>query len=401
MTPGVPGNSLEVALTPLRGRSIIRPDSVSLSTRFPRRGVRVAEGARLESVCGGNLTVGSNPTLSAILPPPESAIPEGSMMRSRTAVLLSIILICAGAPPARAATQALSEVFRRVAPAVVEIHTQETGLPTVPEGQPVSIAGLGSGVLISPDGKVLTAAHVVQTADVIEVQFLTGESLKARVLSSEPSADVALLQLERPPRGPFVAKLGDSDAVEVGEQVFVVGAPLGVSHTLTVGYISGRRRPNATFSGMSRAEYFQTDAAVNQGNSGGPMFNLQGEIIGIVSYILSHSGGSEGLGFAITSKVARQLMLEQKSFWSGVNGYMLSGDLAQVFNVPPPGVGVLVQRIAADSPAERAGLKGGTMRATIGDEDLIVGGDIVLAIQGVSLAEPNGLATARQKITEL
>src|SRR2546422_7478128 len=141
MTPGVPGNSLEVALTPLRGRSIIRPDSVSLSTRFPRRGVRVAEGARLESVCGGNLTVGSNPTLSAILPPPESAIPEGSMMRSRTAVHLSIILICAGAPPARAATQALSEVFRRVDPAGVAVPTQETGVPTMPQGQPVSISG--------------------------------------------------------------------------------------------------------------------------------------------------------------------------------------------------------------------------------------------------------------------
>ena len=109
----------------------------------------------MESVCGGNLTVGSNPTLSAILLPPESAIPEGSMMRSRTAVLLSIILICAGASPARAATQALSEVFRRVDPAVVEIHTQETGLPTMPQGQPVSISGLGSSVLIQEAGGLI------------------------------------------------------------------------------------------------------------------------------------------------------------------------------------------------------------------------------------------------------
>ena len=354
----------------------------------------------MESVCGGNLTVGSNPTLSAILPPPDSAIPEGFMMRSRTAVLLSIILICAGAPPGRAATQALSEVFRRVDPAVVEIHTQETGLPTMPQGQPVSIAGLGSGVLISPDGKVLTAAHVVQTADAIEVQFLTGESLKARVLSSEPSADVALLQLEKPPKSPFVARLGDSDAVEVGESVFVVGAPLGVSHTLTDGYVSARRKPNATFSGMSRAEFFQTDAAINQGNSGGPMFNMQGEVIGIVSYILSHSGGSEGLGFAVTSKVARQLM-EQKSFWSGVSGYMLSGDLAHVFNIPPPGVGLLVQKVVSGSPADRLGLRGGSIKASIGDEDLIVGGDIILGILGISLSGPNSLTIIRQKITSL
>src|SRR2546428_14066573 len=119
---------------------------------------------------------------------------------------------------------------------------------------------------------------------------------------------------------------------------------------------------------MSRAEFFQADAAINQGNSGGPLFNMKGEVIGIVSHILSHSGGSEGLGFAVTSKVARQL-LEQKSFWSGLGGFMLSGDMAQVFNPPPPGVGLLVQRVAAGSPAERMGLKAGTTRASIGDEE--------------------------------
>ncbi len=321
-------------------------------------------------------------------------------MKPRPVALLSILIffICAGRAPVGAET--LVEVFRRVNPAVVEIHTKETDLPPGPEGQPVSVAGLGSGVLISPDGKILTAAHVVQTADAIEVELLTGETLKARVLSSEPSADVALLQLEKPPRGPFVAKIGDSDAVDVGAPIFVVGAPLGVSHTLTVGYISGHRKPNATYSGMSRAEFFQTDAAINQGNSGGPMFNMQGEVIGIVSHILSHSGGSEGLGFAVTSKVAREL-LEQKSFWSGVNGYMLSADLARVFNVPPPGIGLLVQRVAAGSPAERLGLRAGTTRATVGDEDLIVGGDIILDILGIPLSAPSSVATIRQKITDL
>src|SRR5213594_2348540 len=205
------------------------------------------------------------------------------MTRSLPLVLVSLLLAVAG--PAVAADPGLSEVFKRVNPAVVEIHTKETEIARGGMAQPVNVAGLGSGVLISPDGKILTAAHVVQTADDIEVEFLTGEKIRAKVVSSEPTADVALVQLEKPPRAPFVVKIGDSDAVDVGEQVFVVGAPLGVSHTLTVGFISGRRKPNATFSGMSRVEYFQTDAAVNQGNSGGPMFNMQGEVIGIVSYI--------------------------------------------------------------------------------------------------------------------
>jgi S1-C subfamily serine protease len=321
-------------------------------------------------------------------------------MRARPFLFLSLVLAGAG-PAAAPAEESLPETFKRVNPAVVEIHTRETDVVPGGPGQQVAVAGLGSGVMIAPEGKILTAAHVVQTADAIEVEFLTGETISARVVSSEPAADVALLELERAPRAPFVAPIGDSDAVEIGERVFVVGAPLGVSHTLTVGHISGRRTPNSTFGGMSRPEYFQTDAAVNQGNSGGPMFNLKGEVIGIVSYIMTRSGGSEGLGFAVTSKVARQLMLEERSFWTGVNGYILTGDLAKVFNVPPPGVGVLVQRVAAGSPAERIGLREGTVRAVIGDEELIVGGDIILASQGTSLGGPAGFAAARQKMAAL
>ena len=319
----------------------------------------------------------------------------------RPSLLVPLCLTLGGAGGIANAEPALSETFKRVNPAVVEILTQATDLAPSGPGRQVAVAGLGSGVMIAREGKILTAAHVVQTANAIEVHFLTGERVRARVVSSEPAADIALLQLERAPRASFVVPMGDSDAVEIGDPVFIVGAPLGVSHTLTVGHISGRRKPNTTFGGMSRPEYFQTDAAVNQGNSGGPMFNMRGEVIGIVSYIMTHSGGSEGLGFAITSNVARQLMLEGKSFWSGVDGYILSGDLARVFNVPPPGVGVLVQRVAAGSPAERVGLKGGTMRVMIDDEVLIVGGDIVLAIQGTSLAGPSGFSTARQKMSEL
>src|SRR5436309_3790587 len=320
-------------------------------------------------------------------------------MRSVSVAVLSAVLL--GTTSLSVTAQSLSEIFKRVNAAVVVIHTKEKEIPTIPDTQPVSVAGLGSGVLVSSDGQVLTAAHVVQTADAIVVEFLTGEFLQARVVSSEPTADVALLQLERAPTAPLAARLGDSDAVQVGDQVFVVGAPLGISHTLTVGHVSARRKPDGPLGRMSPAEFFQTDAAIDPGDSGGPLFNMAGEVVGVVSHILSTSGGSEGLGFAVTSNVTRRLLLAEKSFWSGMSGYLISGDLARVLNVPPPGAGLLVQAIASGSPADRIGLRAGTVRATIGEDDLIVGGDIILEVEDIPLEGPEGYLLVRRTITSL
>jgi len=321
------------------------------------------------------------------------------MGRCRSLWIAGVLLGFAGAP-ARSEERSLVDVFKSVNPAVVEIHTRQSDLAARQAGRPVSVMGLGSGVLVSRDGKVITAAHLVQAADSVEVEFLNGDKVAARVVSSEPEAtDVATLQLERVPPAALVARFGDSDRVQVGESVFVIGAPLGVSHTLTVGHLSGRRRSDMTPGGTTRAEFFQTDAAINIGNSGGPMFNMDGEVIGIVSHILSLTGGSEGLGFAVSSNVVRRF-LEEKSFWTGIDGYILWGDLAQVFNVPPRRAGLLVQRIAAGSPAERAGLRAGTTRATIGREELIVGGDIVLEVMGVPV-QASGLEAVKEKLTGL
>jgi S1-C subfamily serine protease len=245
-------------------------------------------------------------------------------------------------------------------------------------------------VLISADGEIMTAAHVVQTADTVLVEFSSGEIIAAKVVASEPAGDVALLKLDRPPpSGAMAAKLGDSDKVEVGDQIFVVGAPHAISYTLTVGYISARRRPKTIYSGLPLIEFFQTDAAINQGNSGGPMFNMAGEIVGIVSHIISKSGGSEGLGFVVSSNIARQLLLERRSFWSGVSGYFITRESAKVFNVPPPGVGMLVQHVAKNSSAALIGLQGGTTRATVEGESLVLGGDIILAVQGIPFSLKN------------
>jgi len=217
----------------------------------------------------------------------------------RVVAWLTLLVAAAGAGPVEAET--VGQVFRRVNATVVVIRTWERDIGQQSGAFTPTVAGLGSGVVIDSRGHVLTAAHVVQTVDEITVEFLDGHVSPARVIGSEPEADLALLELETPPFGMQVAGLGDSDAVEVGDQAFIVGAPYGIGHTLTVGHISARHKPNTVYSGMSLAEFLQTDAAINHGNSGGPMFSLRGEIVGIVSHIISKSGGFEGLGFVVTS----------------------------------------------------------------------------------------------------
>jgi S1-C subfamily serine protease len=259
---------------------------------------------------------------------------------------------------------------------------------------------MGSGVLISTDGKVATAAHVVQTADEIFVHFMSGEKIRARVARSEPSADVALLQLERKPAVAHVATVGDSDDVQVGDEVFVVGAPLGITHSLTVGHISARRLDDNFSAGFYSTEVFQTDAAINQGNSGGPMFNLDGEVIGIVSYIISQSGGFEGLGFVITSKMFTQLLMNDRAIWSGIQGQIIAGDLARIFHVPT-GTGLLVEVVADRSLGTHLGIEGGIARARIADHEYIVGGDIIIEVMGVSLANKESREQIRDKFAAL
>src|SRR6266478_4741958 len=183
--------------------------------------------------------------------------------------------------------QQLREAFRKVHQSVVTVRTKEVDFSSSSQQVISIIDGLGSGVLISADRKILTAAHVVQTADVASVEFPDGQEMIARVIGSDMRSDVALLQLKRVPSGIVPAALGDSNKLEVGDQIFVIGAPYGISQTLTAGHVSGRHRLNRNDESSTSVEFLQTDAAVNGGNSGSPMFNLDGEVVGIVSSLMS------------------------------------------------------------------------------------------------------------------
>jgi len=314
------------------------------------------------------------------------------MRRLLTFTLMSVFIVSA---PAAGRAQDVGELFRKINPSVVVVRAK--GREVTAARGVSQFSETGSGVLISDDGKVMTAAHVVHSMDEIKVEFLGGETVTARVVESEPAADLSLLQLDSVPANAKVARLGDSDKVRVGDQVVVVGAPYGLSYSLSVGWISARWPRNTVYRAMPLAEFFQTNATINTGNSGGPMFNLAGEVVGIVSHIISKSGGSEGLGFVVTIKTARELLLEQKSVWGGLDGTLLSGELAEIFNVPG-GVGYLVKTVAKGSPAWNAGVLGGDRTATIGGQEIVVRGDVILEIAGIRVKVVDDLPRIREKL---
>jgi len=307
-------------------------------------------------------------------------------MTVRVIALLLLVAFAALGLPALAVAQPVGDVFRQVSPSVVVIRSRGRD---VSASGPVRFGEIGSGVLVSADGKVMTAAHVVHSVDEITVEFIGGEAVKARVVASEPAADLSLLQLDRVPAGVKVARLADSSSVRVGDQVMVVGAPYGLAYSLSVGYISARWPPNSVYPAFPLAEFFQTDASINTGNSGGPLFSMTGEVVGIVSHNISKSGGSEGLGFVVTMNTAKQLLLEKKSFWSGLEGLLLSDEQADLLNLPPKASGFIVKTVAKDSPGEIVGLRPATQIVNIGGQPVPLGGDIILAVQGISTSAAN------------
>ncbi|MEO9512186.1 MAG: trypsin-like peptidase domain-containing protein [Flavobacteriaceae bacterium] len=292
--------------------------------------------------------------------------------------------------------QDLSTLFDQLDPSVVTIEVVEYKV----ENQKLNASGgLGSGIVISEEGLVMTAAHVVESANEVSVKLQNGASYQADVISSSSAADVALLKLRFKPANLKPVSVGNSSSSKIGEQILVIGAPLGLEHSLSVGYISRKMKKNLISNG-EMAGFIQTDASINHGNSGGPMFNMKGELIGIVSFILSNSGGFEGLGFAVDIDTAKKVLFDVNSFWTGFDGLFLSAGLAGIFNTPQSS-GVLVQRVTPNSFADKIGLQPGTIQGEILGQKLWLGGDIVLSIQGQSCNAPHDLLNIKKQIENL
>jgi S1-C subfamily serine protease len=315
-------------------------------------------------------------------------------MRALTLSLVALALV--GTAPSFGQPQTLGDLYRKASPSVVVIRAKGR---EVTQGGVTRFGETGSGVLVSRDGKVVTASHVVHGMEDITVEFLGQDPVHARVIGFQPSADLALLQLDAVPPDPPLGIIADSNGVNIGDAVFIIGAPYGLTYALSSGIISARWTPNTVNREFPLAEFFQTDATINTGNSGGPMFNAAGEVIGIVSHMISKSGGSEGLGFVVTANTVKSLLFDKRPFYLGVDGQIVSGPVAMLLNVPQDG-GYLVRTVVKDSLAERLGLRAGNRSATIDGQPLVLGGDIILAAQGIELTTIDDLIHASKAIRD-
>ncbi len=240
-------------------------------------------------------------------------------------------------------------------------QSPEFQMPQVPAPQaPRSVQGVGSGFVIDPDGYIVTNHHVIDGAVEISVTFTDGDTLQAELIGSDERTDLALLKVEAEEDLPYVS-FGESDEIRPGDWVMAVGNPFGLGGTVTVGILSARGRD---LQGGSLVDYLQIDAPINRGNSGGPAFNQEGEVIGINTAIFSPNGGSVGIGFAIPSETAEDVIAELRDNgmvergWLGVRIQPVNDDMAEGFGMDDAR-GALVAMVEPNSPAERAGLKSG------------------------------------------
>ncbi len=300
-----------------------------------------------------------------------------------------------------------AQIYDTYAQGVVEVVATLPGTPSMdPFGQ--SGGGqraLGTGFVVSEDGYILTNAHVVSangaTAEGVTVTFKgdgsAGTKVDAKVVGVDNTSDVALLKVDPGKAGDLtVLPIGDSDKVRVGEQVVAIGNPLGYDFTLTTGVVSALDRELQSPNGSIIPNGIQTDAAINSGNSGGPLINARGEVIGINEQIASQSGGNQGLGFAVPINTAVKVMDQLKNggevkyAWLGISGQTLTADVASVLGID--GEGVLVAKVVDGSPAAEAGLKGGTSETSVQGQPFVTGGDVITAIDGKQVSSMEDLA---------
>ena len=284
-------------------------------------------------------------------------------------------------------------IYKKVLPAVVNITSTSVSFDffygVVPE------QGAGSGFIIDKEGHIVTNFHVIANARQLEVTLANKKKYKAEVIGADRSHDLAVIKISAP--GLSVATLGDSSHLQVGQKVYAIGNPFGMfSGTMTRGIVSSIRSVREP-DGVYIDEAIQTDAAINPGNSGGPLLNSKGEVIGINTMIAGTAGQNSGIGFAIPINTAKAVLNDLVTFGRvkrpalGIRSLPIGPELAQQLGLPAD-YGVLIISVAPGSAAERAGLRGGTERAYIGNIPIMLGGDLIVAIDGQEIVDQQDLS---------
>src|SRR5436305_3916724 len=280
-------------------------------------------------------------------------------------------------------------IYRQASPAVANILTKATEYDFFMD--PVPVEGAGSGFIIDPRGYILTNYHVVEGAQSIEVVLGDQSRHPAKYIGADQRNDVALIKID--PKGKQLAalKLGDSSAIQVGQKVLAIGNPFGFQSTLTTGVVSALGRTVQTSQTTFIEEAIQTDAAINRGNSGGPLIDSHGDVIGINSAIYTPTGTTAGIGFAIPINTAKNIANDlitsgrvHRAFL-GVETYALTGGLAEALDLPVQ-EGLLVETVTKGGPAAAAGIHGGDRIVQAGMRRFYIGGDVIVAIDSQKIA---------------
>jgi serine protease Do len=279
----------------------------------------------------------------------------------------------------------LADAYAAVKQAVVTVYAVE-GVQTEGSALPHPMLSTGSGVFVGAQVLVLTAAHVVQSADEIAVEFRNGRRYPARVIASEPQADVAMLALQEAPRDISAPIIGDSDALRIGDEIFAVGTPHGLGDFLSAGRVSARHGRIRLTPTLTLAEFFLTDAFIDEGQSGGPVFDQEGAIVGIVSRTLAAGESPKTVGLVISAATIKRYLLARRSPWTGFQASWVEGRVARALNLPQER-GLLVEGVAEGSLASALGLRPGTVQTRVEGQLFASGGDVVLGIQSITLVD--------------
>jgi len=286
------------------------------------------------------------------------------------------------------------DVYRNASPGVVNITSITVDYDFFL--RPVPREGAGSGVIIDRRGYILTNNHVIKNARRLEVTLADRSRHRGFLVGAYPEMDLAIIRIEAPEESLVPVPLGESSSLVVGQKVLAIGNPFGLGETLTTGIISSLGRSVSSPDGVLLEDLIQTDASINPGNSGGPLLDSEGRVIGINTAILSPSGGSVGIGFAIPVDEARRIipdLIEKGRVeypWMGVSLFPLFPALAQALDLSVE-KGVMITEAAAGGPADKAGLSGATHILEVGNIQLPVGGDVIVAVEGKAVKSPEEL----------